>query len=694
MINVGDMTVEYPERDGQRFGMRLYLNERPERGSKHDRVERPMVQCKILGDNYATAYLGGSSMIESDSSYRFKFDREETEVKDGKTVFKTYLKTENGIEAVYVNEYYENARYITAYTEVTNNSGGEITLEMISSFCMYGISPYSADAAPGSYVLHRARSKWSREARFVEEPLEDLLLEDSWTHWHTKSVRFGQIGSMPVKDYFPFMALEDKKNGVIWGVTMESQSSWQLEVFRDDDGISVSGGIADREFGHWMKKLSAGEKLTTNKAYMSVCRGGLDDIAERLLDAQRDALTVPESEEALPVIFNEYCTTWGCPSQENIFSILEVIKGRGVDYFVVDCGWFKEEGVNWDISMGDYVPSKVLFPDGVENVSDRIKEYGMLPGIWFEPETIGRAAKAYELYKDYMLKRDGLTLTTRSRRFWDMNDDWVQSYLKERVIDFLKEKGFGYVKIDYNDTIGIGCDNESSLGEGLRLNMKASVEFFKKMREEIPDLVIENCSSGGNRLEPGFMSLCSMASFSDAHECVEIPIIAAQLQRLILPRQSQIWCVIRQSDSIRRIAYSLAATFLGRLCLSGDVTGLSKEQWDMVDSGIAFYKKAANVIKDGKSRLISHRSLSDRHPEGWQASVREGKNGQILIVAHSFANPSEYAQIDIPQGYEIRDIFAENKEAVSLFDGKLKICLDEFSGYGVLLDMRERKFDE
>ncbi|MCH5187540.1 MAG: alpha-galactosidase, partial [Oscillospiraceae bacterium] len=340
---------------------------------------------------------------------------------------------------------------------------------------------------------------------------------------------------------------------------------------------------------------------------------------------------------------------------------------------------------SWDISMGDYVPSKVLFPDGVENVAKKIKEYGMLPGIWFEPETIGRAAKAYGIYTDHMLKRDGLTLTTKSRRFWDMNDPWVREYLKARVIDFIKEKGFGYVKIDYNETIGIGCDNESSLGEGLRLNMRASVDFFKELKAEIPDLVIENCASGGNRLEPGYMSLCSMASFSDAHECVEIPIIAAQLQRLILPRQSQIWCVIRRWDSLRRMAYSLAATFLGRLCLSGDVTNLDPEQWEIIDSGIAFYKKAAPVIKDGKSRLISHRGLSDRHPTGWQASVRSGANGQLLIVAHSFANPPEYAEIDVPQGYEIKDVFAENKAAISLSDNKLKICCEEFSGYGVLL---------
>lgn len=682
---INDMLLEFPEKDALRYGMRLRPAEGPSAGEKRDRKERPAVQCKILGDNYPSSYLMGSSMLESDSSHKLRFDREEREEAGGRTVLKTYMKSDSGLEAVLVTSFGPDSRYVDVHTEYVNNSDGDIVLEMASSFCLYGISPYGDGPAPESLVLHRARSKWSREARFVEEPLEDLLLEDSWNCWHMESVRFGQVGSMPVKDYFPFVAVEDRRNGVIWGVMMESQSSWQMEVFRDDDCAGISGGIADREFGHWMKRLAPGERFVTNRAYISVCRGGLDDIADRLLDAQREALDVPASEEELPVIFNEYCTTWGCPSQENIFSILETVKGRGIDYFVVDCGWFKEEGVNWDISMGDYVPSKVLFPDGIGNVADKIRSLGMVPGIWFEPENIGRAAKAYELYTEHMLHRDGKVLTTKSRRFWNMNDPWVREYLREKVIGFLRDKGFGYVKIDYNETVGIGCDHEDSLGEGLRQNMAATADFFKEMRAALPELIIENCASGGNRLEPGFMALSSMASFSDAHECVEIPIIAAQLQRLILPRQSQIWCVIRQNDSLRRIAYSVSAAFLGRLCLSGDVTGLSAEQWALIDSGIAFYKKAAPVIKDGRSKYISHRGLSDRHPKGWQASVRTGKDGRILAVIHSFDSSPETAEISVPGNYVIEAVFGEENEAVSLDGGCLRVKLKDFSGWGVLL---------
>ena len=97
------------------------------------------------------------------------------------------------------------------------------------------------------------------------------------------------------------------------------------------------------------------------------------------------------------------------------------------------------------------------------------------------------------------------------------------------------------------------------------------------------------------------MSQMSMASFSDAHECPEIPVIAANLHRAVHPAQSQIWAVIRQADSQQRIAYSIANTFLGRMCISGDVTGLTQAQWDVIERGMEFYRKIAPIIKQGQS---------------------------------------------------------------------------------------------
>jgi len=207
------------------------------------------------------------------------------------------------------------------------------------------------------------------------------------------------------------------------------------------------------------------------------------------------------------------------------------------------------------------------------------------------------------------------------------------------------------MKMDYNDTIGIGCDGAESLGEGLRQNMEASVDFVKRVAEKVPGIILENCSSGGHKLEPLMMSLTSMASFSDAHETEEIPIVAANLHRAILPRQSQIWAVIRQTDSLKRIAYSVANTFLGRMCLSGDVTELTEEQWNVIDNGIAFYKKIAPIIKEGYTYRVGPKVTSERHPQGWQGVVRVGENGEAYVLIHCFYGElPEYIEITLPEG--------------------------------------------
>ena len=160
------------------------------------------------------------------------------------------------------------------------------------------------------------------------------------------------------------------------------------------------------------------------------------------------------------------------------------------------------------------------------------------------------------------------------------------------------------------------------------------------MRREIPELVIEVCSSGGHRLEPSMLALSSMASFSDAHESLEIPIIAASLHRLILPRQSQIWAVLHASDTFQRLAYSLAAGFLGRLCISGELEQLDGNQWSVVQDAIRFYQQVAPIIKNGKSRLYQQIGNAWRHPQGAQAMVRISEAGdQALVVAHTFAEP-------------------------------------------------------
>ena len=82
------------------------------------------------------------------------------------------------------------------------------------------------------------------------------------------------------------------------------------------------------------------------------------------------------------------------------------------------------------------------------------------------------------------------------------------------------------------------------------------------------------------------------------------------------PAQSLIWAVLRKQDSPKRLAWSLCATFLGVMCLSGDVYDLSEAQWNTVDEGIRFYRMVSPVIEDGVSLRHGPVIASYRHPKG------------------------------------------------------------------------------
>lgn len=639
-----------------------------------------LVQVKLAGDAYQGAYAGGRTLRQSASVCALALEGQEKQEQDGKIEICTILKDARGYVYKHFLIWQVGKKHLLSYTVFENHTGAAAELELLSSFSLAGISPFISSDEWGRIQVHRIRSVWSMEGRLETQLLEDLQLEPSWGGHAVRCERFGQVGSMPVNGWFPYVAVEDTKSDIFWGAQLMHNASWQMELYRRGDDLNVSGGLADYDFGHWKKRIASGECFTSPVAILSVCRGGgIDRISQRMTAALEETVDDgPEAEQELPIIFNEYCTTWGCPSHENICKIVDAIKDKGFAYFVIDCGWYKQEGIPWDVAMGDYRISGELFPEGLQKTVDYIKAHGMKPGIWFEIDNVGEKAESYRR-EEHLLKREGTVLTTSMRRFWDMRQKWVQDYLSERVIGTLRTYGFEYMKMDYNDSIGVGCDGAESLGEGLRQNMEGSLSFICRVKEEVPGIILENCSSGGHKLEPLLMSECSMASFSDAHECEEIPIIAANLHRVILPRQSQIWAVIRRDDSLKRVAYSIANTFLGRMCLSGDVTELSDAQWQLIDRGIAFYKKAAPIIKHGYSMRFGNDVVSYRHPTGWQCLLRLGADAgtqAAMAVFHTF-NGTHDAPIEIPlpedKSYRIDEIYSD-ADADVVLEGSRLVC--------------------
>ena len=158
------------------------------------------------------------------------------------------------------------------------------------------------------------------------------------------------------------------------------------------------------------------------------------------------------------------------------------------------------------------------------------------------------------------------------------------------------------------------------------------------------------------------MALTAMSSFSDAQELPEIPIIAANLHSLILPRQSKIWAVLHQADSVRRLIYSLAAT----------------------------YREASPVIKHGISRRFGNIEESWRHAEGWQTMVRvHPENNAALVIVHVFAGNHCGVSIPLPagEGWYVQEARLDDDADCGIFnDHVVYFSKADFSAPVVLLN--------
>lgn len=638
-----------------------------------------MAHFHLQGDSLTRS---GITMKNSLSEADMRFLKQEKEICGKKTTIKTVIGNKKGIKLIHSLNY-NGGNSFEIVTEFENGSGEDVILEMLTSFSLDNLSIFADDDGPGRYNLHRFYGGWSLEGKHICVPIEELGLEKSWAGYNGQNERFGCFGSYPVDRYFPAAAFEDKKAGVVWIAQLAHNSAWQMELTRCFDTFSFSGGIGDNDFCGWSRTVPAGGSFCAPRAYVAAVEGDIEDACDAVLYQQK---VKNRTEEDLPIAFNEYCATWGKPTQDKMISFCDTLKEFGVKYLVIDAGWCNEG--NEQTGNGEWLIDKAIFPD-MKKLNSYIRENGMIPGIWMEFEVTTEGSVMFESKYDYMhLKHNDKVIKSGGiRSYWDFRRPDVIEYLSERVIDFLREYGFGYIKVDYNANTGKEVDGKESGSENLRVHLEAVREFFVKIKTEIPEIIIENCAAGGHRSEPSMMEITSVTSFSDVHEGVEIPYVAANMHRLMLPEKEFIWAVLHGDDSDKRMVYSLSATFLGRMCLSGNIDELDAHQKRLLKEAIDFYKRLSDVIRNGKTRIEGTRGRNTRYPTGTQVVVR-GTDKQILMVVHNFENPAQKTVVVLPPGFKpVCSYYAGNIS----FDEDYAVIeeMEEFSAAAVLLEKEE-----
>lgn len=265
---LGDMTFQYVEQDVKNErGLRLILfptsrasdvvehreviTDRPELSSYIKRVgEHPaeysrdsLLQIKLAEEPVQEQFSGGVTLFDSPSTASLEFHSQEVRKSGEWTDIQTVLMHPRGLRCTHHVVYRENSSGVEMFSEVTNESDEPVLLELLSSFVLNGLTPFDESETAGRMKIHRFRSWWSAEGRLESRTVEDLHLERPWATCGARSERFGQVGSMPVRHFFPFVAAEDAVEGVVWAAKLAWAGSWQVEILRCGDTLALTGGL-------------------------------------------------------------------------------------------------------------------------------------------------------------------------------------------------------------------------------------------------------------------------------------------------------------------------------------------------------------------------------------------------------------------------------------------------------------------
>jgi alpha-galactosidase len=440
--------------------------------------------------------------------------------------------------------------------------------------------------------------RWTRAAlRGIDFPRLSTQLAHS-THDPRGYWTATSDGTWSTGHHLPVAGLEGADLAVAWQI--EHNGPWRWELGEDLKGAYFTlSGPTDVDSA-WTRVVRPGESFTSVPATVAF-GGDFTGAVAALTDFRRAARRPHPDNAAMPVVFNDYMNTLlGDPTTEKLLPLIKAASEVGAEIFCIDAGWY-DDGGDWWPSVGEWQPSTTRFPGGLGEVIDAIRDAGMVPGLWLEPEVIGvRSPMAERLPDEAFLQRHGQRITEHHRYHLDLRHPAAVAHLDGVVDRLVNDFGVGFFKFDYNVNPGPGTDFDAhSVGDGLLGHNRAHLAWLDGVLDRHPGLVIENCSSGAMRMDFAVLSRLAMQSTSDQQEFTKYPPIAAAAPISLLPEQAASWAYPQPEMNAEEVAFCLVTGLLGRFYVSGFLNRMTEDQRAAVATAVATAKRLRGEIASG-----------------------------------------------------------------------------------------------
>ncbi|KAF9884588.1 hypothetical protein FE257_001472 [Aspergillus nanangensis] len=562
----------------------------------------PLVELRLAGEGTAK-HKTSKSLIGGYVGTRLKYQSHSVEVDAGdrSRTLNISLADDNGAANLTVISHltvYDTIPVLRATATVQNDSDQEVVVTQLSSLVLGGLSVGSPQWWTG-YTLSVPNNSWFREAQWIDRDLPSLGIDDYGVYGRPEN-HYGSLahfgvsnrGSFSTEGHLPMGALKRRDNTETWLWQVESSGSWRWEIGDWKDNIYLAAGGPVECDHDWRQRLIPGQKFTTVPVALCHVLAPYDAAFAAMTQYRRRIRRKHRDTERLPIIFNDYMNClMGDPTDEKILALLDPVVRSGAEYFVIDAGWYADDAGWWD-DVGLWEPSKKRFPMGFEPLLSRIKDAGLIPGLWIEPEVIGvRSVVANQLPHDAFFQRDGQRIVEKGRYQLDYRHPAVRDRMHNIIHRLITEYGVGYFKFDYNIEVTQGTDIAcSSPGAAHLDHNQAYLSWVSELLDRFPDLVIENCSSGAQRMDYAMLAVHTLQSTSDQQDPDRYAAIAAAIPTAVIPEQGATWAYPQPGWSDELNALTVTNSLLGRIHLSGRLDGLTPHQFDLVKHGMDVYR--------------------------------------------------------------------------------------------------------
>lgn len=415
----------------------------------------------------------------------------------------------------------------------------------------------------------------------------------------------------------------DEDHGICIGINLVYSGNHYEAVNLSNHGLlRVMTGINPHCFEWELKK---GETFETPEAVLSFSDQGFNGLSYHFHQfVDHHIVPKPFSFKQRPVVINSWEAFFFEFNHRKLINLAKQAKALGVELFVLDDGWFGHRNDD-TTSLGDYSINRKKLPFGLKKLADQIRAIGLDFGLWFEPEMISEKSELYQKHPEYAIQIPGRNPSLgRNQLVLNLTNPDVRRYILSSLYAILDDLHPEYMKWDMNrhltDMFSASLAQQGMFFHAYILGL---YEILTVIQKKYPNMLIETCSSGGNRFDLGMLTFGAQVWSSDDTDPIERLKIQEGLSYLYpLSTMSNHVSLAPHAQTLRMTPLSTRfnVSSFGVLGYELNFKYLSHAEKSEIKAQIAYYKEHRKLFQQGRFQRLQK---NDAHHIAWQVSLSD-----------------------------------------------------------------------